>query len=55
MNIATIEERERSAQFLWMGFIISFFAIQAVIWTFALIMTSNDKSHAVVAGYDEKA
>ena len=40
---------------MWVGFILSFFLIQAVIWTIAIWVTATDQSHAVVAGYDEKA
>ena len=51
----TIEQREKSAQLMWTGFILMFFLIQAVIWTVAISATANDRSHVVVAGYDEKA
>ena len=46
---------ERTAQFMWTVFILGFFMIQAVIWTVAITLTSGDKSHAVVASYDERA
>jgi len=46
---------EKLAQFLWTGFILSFFLIQAVIWTFAISITATDSSHAVIADYDQKA
>ena len=36
-------------------FILMFFVIQATIWTVAISITSQDMSHAVVAGYDEHA
>ena len=49
------EDKEKTAQLVWTGFILSFFLIQAVIWTIAISVTANDQSHAVVAGYDEKA
>jgi nitrogen fixation protein FixH len=51
----TLEQKEKTAQLVWTGFILSFFLIQAVIWTVAFSVTANDQSHAVVAGYDEKA
>lgn len=51
----TIENKEKSAQLIWTGFILGFFIIQAIIWTVAISITSRDRSHAVVAGYDEKA
>lgn len=50
-----IEQQEKSAQLMWLGFILMFFLIQAVIWTVAISATANDRSHVVVAGYDEKA
>ena len=51
----TIEQKEKTAQFLWTGFILIFFVIQAIIWAVAITLTANDKSHAVVASYDERA
>lgn len=50
-----IANREKSAQLLWTGFILMFFLIQAVIWMFAISVTANDHSHAVVNDYDEQA
>ena len=52
---ATIEQKEKSAQLMWFGLMLMFFLIQAVIWTVAISATATDPSHAVVAGYDEKA
>lgn len=52
---SNIDTREKTAQFLWTGGILLFFVIQAVIWTIAITFTSGDKSHAVVAGYEEQA
>ena len=52
---ATVPKNEKKAQLLWTGFILMFFGIQAVIWSFAISITSRDSSHAVVAGYDEQA
>ncbi len=46
------QHREQTAQFIWTGFIIMFFAIQAVIWMVAIVMTSNDSSHAIVHDFD---
>jgi len=51
----TMKQQEKSAQLMWLGFILMFFLIQAVIWTVAISATANDRSHVVVAGYDEKA
>ena len=52
---ATLQQKEKSAQLLWTGFILMFFVIQAILWTVAITLTSGDKSHAVVASYDERA
>ena len=49
------ERKERRSQFIWTGFILAFFGLQAVLWTFAISMTARDLSHSVVAGYDEQA
>ena len=51
----SIQQKEKTAQFIWTGFILLFFVIQAIIWTVAITLTARDQSHAVVAGYDEKA
>lgn len=51
----TQEHKEKTAQLMWVGFILMFFLIQAVIWTIAISVTATDPSHAVVSGYDEKA
>ena len=51
----SLEHKEKTAQFIWTGFILLFFLIQAIIWIVAITLTSHDPSHAVVAGYDEKA
>jgi len=50
---STIQQKEKLAQFLWTGGIIAFFSIQAVIWAIAITLTTNDKSHAVVADYEK--
>jgi nitrogen fixation protein FixH len=49
-----IHQKEQLARFLWTGFILMFFAVQAVIWTIAILMTSNDSSHAVVRDFEAK-
>ncbi len=49
-----IQNRETVARFLWTGFIILFFVIQAIMWTFAITMTYNDPSQAMVADFDAK-
>jgi nitrogen fixation protein FixH len=51
----SIAQKEKTAQFLWTGFIVLFFVLQAILWVFAITLTANDKSHAIVEGYDEKA
>ncbi len=50
-----IENKEKTAQLMWTGFILIFFIVQAIIWMVAISITIRDPSHAVVAGYDEKA
>lgn len=55
MNDIALQSKEKTAQLLWTVFILMFFVIQAIIWTFAISITSRDSSHAVVAGYDEQA
>ena len=55
MSTRTIPQNEKTAQFLWTGLILMFFLIQAIIWTFAISITSRDSSHAVVSDYDEQA
>lgn len=52
---ATLQQKEKTAQLLWTGFILMFFLIQAILWTVAITLTTGDKSHAVVASYDERA
>jgi nitrogen fixation protein FixH len=52
---ASIQQKEKLAQWLWTGGIIAFFAIQAVIWAVAITMTANDKSHAIVADYEKSS
>ncbi len=55
MDSATTHPNEKTAQFVWTGFILSFFIIQAIVWSVAITVTARDSSHAVVAGYDEQA
>lgn len=55
MTTTTIEQKEKTAQLIWTGFILAFFIIQAIIWIAAISFTSSDLSHAVVAGYEEQA
>ena len=52
---ATLQQKEKTAQFLWTGFILMFFVIQAIVWIVAITLTANDKSHAVLPNYDERA
>ena len=51
----SVQNKEKTAQLMWTGFILAFFVVQAIIWIVAISITSGDPSHAVVAGYDEKA
>ena len=46
---------EATARLLWTGGIIAFFAIQAVLWIVAITLTSQDPSHVVFEGYDQRA
>lgn len=46
---------EKKAQYLWTGFILAFFMIQAILWSVAITLTANDTSHAVVDDYEQKA
>ncbi|QEG20421.1 FixH family protein [Mariniblastus fucicola] len=56
MNATTqTHPNEKLAQYMWTAFILMFFVLQAILWTFAISMTAGDKSHTVVAGYDEQA
>jgi nitrogen fixation protein FixH len=51
----TLAHREATARMLWTGGIIGFFLIQAILWTVAITLTSQDPSHAVLEGYDQRA
>ena len=55
MEMTSNNPKEITAQYLWTGFILMFFVIQALIWTFAISITSSDPSHVVVEGYDRQA
>ena len=46
--------KEKSARMVWTAFILTFFFIQACVWTFAITVTAGDNSHAVVAGYEQR-
>jgi nitrogen fixation protein FixH len=50
-----LAQREATARLLWTGGIIAFFVIQAVLWTVAITLTSQDPSHVVLEGYDQRA
>lgn len=52
---ANIKQKEKSAQRLWIGFILVFFILQAILWTSAIRLTSNDLSHAIHPDYGQKA
>jgi len=51
----TLAQREAAARMLWTGGIIGFFLIQAILWAVAITLTSQDPSHAVLEGYDQRA
>lgn len=51
----TLAQREATARMLWTGGIVAFFVIQAVLWTVAITLTSQDPSHVVFEGYDQRA
>ena len=55
MNANVLQQREKVAQLIWTGIILTFFVIQAIIWIVAISITANDSSHVVVVGYDEQA
>ena len=52
---AQIVQQEGLSSLKWTVLIFGFFVIQAILWTAAIGFTMTDHSHAVVAGYDEKA
>jgi nitrogen fixation protein FixH len=52
---ADLARRERRAQRWWLGGIIAFFAVQALIWTAAITLTHRDHAYAVVPDYDQRA
>lgn len=59
MSTSTIsrptKKRELTAQLAWTAFILLFFIVQAILWTVAISVTSQDASHAVVNDYDQQA
>ena len=44
---------ESLAQLRWTAFILFFFVLQAILWTVAITLTSNDPSHVVLDEYGE--
>ena len=46
---------EKRAQWVWTGFILCFFGLQAVLWTVAISLTANDPSNPVIADYEHRA
>lgn len=42
---------ESLAQLRWTAFILFFFVLQAILWTVAITLTSNDPSHVVLDEY----
>ncbi len=55
MNPSIEHANEKLSQMLWTAFILMFFAMQAIIWTIAVSITSHDNSHSIVAGYERQA
>ncbi|MCR9161371.1 MAG: FixH family protein [Nannocystaceae bacterium] len=53
--MSTDAQKETRARWFWISFILMFFAGQAVLWTFALGVVTDDPSHAVVEDYDKFA
>ncbi len=47
--------RERVAQRRWLAAIIGFFALQALLWTCAIWLTSGDPSFAIHPNYEARA
>lgn len=45
---------ETLSQYVWTLLILGFFGVQAIVWLVALTLTANDRTQAIVAGYDEK-
>lgn len=54
MTPEELARAESLAKYRWTGIIIAFFFIQAVIWSFAIVMTHNDPSHAVAKEYNNQ-
>ena len=54
MNTAT-KTAEQRALGLWIGFILMFFVLQAILWTTAIRNTAGDSSHSVIPNYDQQA
>ncbi len=50
-----LARKEKLAQFIWTGIIVGFFVIQAIMWTVAIIVTANDKSHVIIADYENSS
>jgi nitrogen fixation protein FixH len=55
INTSPTKKRELTAQLAWTAFILLFFVVQAILWTVAISVTSQDASHAVVTDYDQQA
>lgn len=49
---AALERRTRRR---WLGIIVGFFVLQAMLWSYTLARVSGDPSHAVVEDYDQRA
>lgn len=48
----SLREREAFAKMMWLGGIMAFFGVQAVIWAIAIWITHSDPSHAVAPEYN---
>ncbi|HMO14245.1 MAG TPA: FixH family protein [Pirellulaceae bacterium] len=55
MNAEALKQVELVSQMKWTLLILGFFSIQAIIWIVAISLVANDKSHAVIEGYDAKS
>ena len=40
MNTCELEQKEKTAQLVWTGFILMFFFVQAIIWIVAITLTA---------------
>ncbi len=55
LTATEIAKKESTAQMMWVGIIVAFFSIQAVLWAVAITLTHNDPTNGIVEDYDRKA